>query len=119
MATNHLMGYGWWGWLIQLKAAIAVSDWSTISVFSSYLPTEPGERLKSHLHDPSHGQKGAFATQNVSRKDVHARSNLAYYSAQSMGDGWALVGDAAGFLDPLYSQGFDFISYTCYATFEI
>jgi hypothetical protein len=52
-------------------------------------------------------------------KDVHAYSNLAYYSEQSIGDGWALVGDAAGFLDPLYSQGFDFISYTCFGIFEI
>jgi len=29
------------------------------------------------------------------------------------------LGDAAGFLDPLYSQGFDFVSYTCCGIFGI
>src|SRR5262249_53011278 len=30
------------------------------------------------------------------------------------GNGWAMVGDAAGFIDPLYSPGLDFCSYTSY-----
>jgi hypothetical protein len=63
--------------------------------------------------------KKALCDAEYIEKDVHARSNLAYFSQQSIGDGWALVGDASGFLDPLYSQGFDFISYTCSGVFEI
>src|SRR5258707_15753961 len=63
--------------------------------------------------------KKALCDAECIERDVHALSNLAYYSAQSMGDGWALDGDGAGFVDPLSSQGFDFISYTCYSTFEI
>ncbi len=38
--------------------------------------------------------KGYFATKDYS-----------YRSAQTAGDGWVLVGDAFGFLDPLYSSG--------------
>ena len=34
--------------------------------------------------------------------------------AKVCGDGWATVGDAAGFIDPLYSPGLDFCSYTTY-----
>ncbi len=118
-ATNHLMGYGWWGWLIPLKGG----DCSVGLVYDQRLfelPPGPnlGERLKSHLMTHPLGKKALCDAECIER-DVHALSNLAYYSAQSMGDGWALVGDAAGFLDPLYSQGFDFISYTCYSTFEI
>src|SRR4029077_17521191 len=84
------------------------------------LPPGPnlGERLKNHLMSHPLGKK-VLCDAHYIEKDVHAYSNLAYYSEQSIGDGWALVGDAAGFLDPLYSQGFDFISYTCFAIFEI
>jgi hypothetical protein len=37
---------------------------------------------------------------------------LPYHSAKVCDDGWATVGDAAGFIDPLYSPGLDFCSYT-------
>jgi flavin-dependent dehydrogenase len=118
-ATNHLMGRGWWGWLIPLKGG----DCSVGLVYDSRIfqfPPGPnlGERLKGHLMTHPIGKKVLCDAQYI-EKDVHAYSNLAYYSEQSIGDGWALVGDAAGFLDPLYSQGFDFISYTCFGVFEI
>ena len=45
---------------------------------------------------------------------MHAFSALPYSSAEVCGDGWASVGDAAGFIDPLYSPGLDFCSYTTY-----
>ncbi len=34
-----------------------------------------------------------------------AQKEYSYSSRQLAGDGWVLVGDAAGFLDPLYSSG--------------
>ena len=36
-----------------------------------------------------------------------------------MGNGWALLGDAAAFLDPYYSPGLDHASFTAEATAEI
>src|SRR5690606_20295818 len=47
--------------------------------------------------------------------DVHFRRNLAYRSNTFAGDGFVLVGDAAGFIDPFYSPGMDWISYTASA----
>ena len=44
--------------------------------------------------------------------DVHWRKNLAYYSTTFAGDGFVLVGDAAAFMDPFYSPGMDWISFT-------
>jgi hypothetical protein len=44
--------------------------------------------------------------------DVHWRRNLAYSTTTHAGDGFVLVGDAAGFLDPFYSPGIDWLSYT-------
>ena len=46
--------------------------------------------------------------------DVHAYSALPYCSTQVCGDGWAAVGDAASFIDPLYSPGLDLCAYTSY-----
>jgi flavin-dependent dehydrogenase len=44
--------------------------------------------------------------------DVHWRKNLPYSTTIQAGDGFVLVGDAAGFLDPFYSPGMDWISFT-------
>jgi len=43
---------------------------------------------------------------------VHWRKNLPYCSTTFAGDGFVLVGDASAFLDPLYSPGMDWISFT-------
>jgi flavin-dependent dehydrogenase len=37
--------------------------------------------------------------------EFHAAKEYSYRSKQAAGDGWVLVGDAFGFLDPLYSSG--------------
>jgi flavin-dependent dehydrogenase len=37
--------------------------------------------------------------------DFLAKSDFSYRSRQIAGDGWVLVGDAFGFLDPIYSSG--------------
>lgn len=43
---------------------------------------------------------------NAKRCDIfRAQKEYSYRSRQVAGDGWALVGDAFGFLDPLYSSG--------------
>ncbi|MHC5018555.1 MAG: NAD(P)/FAD-dependent oxidoreductase [Planctomycetota bacterium] len=39
------------------------------------------------------------------RGPVHAMSNLSYESSRIAGPGWALVGDAAVFIDPVFSTG--------------
>ena len=37
--------------------------------------------------------------------ELHGIRKLAYLNRQVVGDGWVMVGDAAGFLDPIYSSG--------------
>jgi len=36
---------------------------------------------------------------------VHVLSDFSYRATRCAGDGWVLVGDAFGFLDPMYSSG--------------
>jgi len=111
-ATNHLVGQGWWAWMIPLKGG----DVSVGVVFDQRLVDLPpgnslGERLRTHLMEhPAARELLADAT--WTEGDVHLRRNLAYSSTTFAGDGFVLVGDAAGFIDPFYSPGMDWITYT-------
>lgn len=114
-ATNHLFGRGWWGWIIPLRGG----DVSAGIVYDSRIfkfPDGPnlGQRLHTHILRNPVGRE-IFATARPIEGDVRALSMLPYHSDNVCGDGWALVGDAAGFIDPLYSPGLDFCAYTsCY-----
>ncbi len=118
-ATNHLLGRGWWAWLIPLKGG----DVSIGLVFDQRLVElaegeHLGERLRTMLEThPVARELLADATWNPG--DVHFRRNLAYSSSTFAGDGHVLVGDAAAFIDPFYSPGLDWISYSASAAAKL
>ncbi|HZV34506.1 MAG TPA: NAD(P)/FAD-dependent oxidoreductase [Verrucomicrobiae bacterium] len=119
-ATNHLMGYGWWAWLIALKGG----DVSVGVVFDQRLVHWPEEgtmaqRLKDFLMQNHPIARELLANAQWTDGDVHWRKNLPYYSTTYAGDGFSLVGDAAAFLDPFYSPGMDWISFTATCTAEL
>jgi flavin-dependent dehydrogenase len=112
-ATNHIIGDGWWSWWIPLKGG----DTSVGVVFDQRLVEwaqdggSLGERLKGFLmRHPAAREMLEGAT--FDETDVHWRKNLPYYSTTFAGDGFVLVGDAAAFMDPFYSPGMDWISFT-------
>ena len=37
--------------------------------------------------------------------EFHAIKEFSYFTSQHAGDGWVLIGDAWGFIDPIYSSG--------------
>ena len=111
-ATNHLMGQGWWCWIIPLKGG----DFSAGLVYDSRIFTLPegpnlSERLRQHILAHPVGRE-IFGEAKVVEHDTRAYSALPYHSAQVCGDGWAIAGDAASFIDPLYSPGLDLCAYT-------
>ena len=112
-ATNHIIGDGWWSWWIPLKGG----DVSIGVVFDQRLVDFPqdggnlGDRLKEFLMRNPVAREMLEGAEYV-EEDMHWRKNLAYYSTTFAGDGFALVGDAAAFMDPFYSPGMDWISYT-------
>ena len=113
-ATNHLFGRGWWVWIIPLRGG----DVSAGIVYDSRIFKLPqganlGQRLHTHILSNPVGRE-IFGRAQVIEGDVHALSMLPYHSEKVCGDGWAAVGDATGFIDPLYSPGLDFCSYTSY-----
>ena len=119
-ATNHAMGEGWWAWFIPLKGG----DVSVGVVYDQRLVTLPpgpstGERLRSFLTERSPFAREILADAKWQEDDVHFRKNLPYYSTTFAGDGFALVGDAAGFIDPFYSPGLDWVAYTANASADL
>ena len=119
-ATNHVMGDGWWSWWIPLKGG----DVSIGVVFDQRLVQWPqegatvGERLKNFLLKHPVARE-MLADAQFDENDVHWRKNLAYHSTTFAGNGFVLVGDAAGFIDPFYSPGLDWIAFTSSAAAEL
>ncbi|HXI49952.1 MAG TPA: tryptophan 7-halogenase [Candidatus Saccharimonadales bacterium] len=111
-ATNHFMGPGWWAWCIPLKGG----DVSVGVVFDERMVEWPGPgALGQRLKDFLLGHPAAREILQDARwmeGDVHWRKQLPYWSAVQAGDGFVLVGDAGGFLDPLYSPGMDWLAFT-------
>jgi flavin-dependent dehydrogenase len=118
-ATNHLMGHGWWCWIIPLKGGdVSAGLVYDSRIFKLQEGANLSERLRAHLLSHPVGRE-IFAGAKIVEGDVHAFSALPYSNTQVCGDGWAAVGDAAGFIDPLYSPGLDFCSYTSYYVAEM
>src|SRR5438046_5130274 len=118
-ATNHLFGRGWWVWIIPLQGG----DVSAGIVYDNRifkLPEGPslGQRLHAHILSNPVGRE-IFSQARVIEGDVHALSMLPYHSEKVCDQGWATVGDAAGFIDPLYSPGLDFCSYTSHVVADL
>ncbi len=113
-ATNHLMGYGWWCWIIPLQnGEVSAGLTYDTRLFSPPAGGSLTERLHRHLVSHPIGRE-MFGEATPVPKDTRTYSGLPYYSAEPAGDGWFCLGDAAGFIDPLYSQGLDYCSHAVY-----
>ncbi|HEY3492186.1 MAG TPA: tryptophan 7-halogenase, partial [Solirubrobacterales bacterium] len=114
LATNHYMGFGYWVWFIPLgngeTSVGVVFDTRLVELdkagYDAFLRRIPmaAELLQGARMRP---------------EDLRTFSNLAYVTKQYMGNGWALLGDAAAFLDPYYSPGLDHASFSVEGTVEI
>lgn len=119
LGTNHYSGYGYWIWVIPLhngETSIGVVfDKRLVDLhhskdrgadFVAFLNAIPALRELLEGAEPR-------------MDDLRFYSHLAYATKQYMGRGWALMGDAAVFLDPYYSPGLDHAAFSVEATVEI
>ncbi len=118
-ATNHLMGFGWWAWWIPLQDG----DVSIGIVYDQRLVdldegVSLGERLKTMLCSHPAGER-MLRNANFIPGDVSFRRDFSYSSDRMAGDGFALIGDASGFIDPFYSPGLDWVCYTVMASAKL
>lgn len=120
LSTNHFCGHGWWCWLIPLvggQTSLGIVYDKTIFDFPE-LPGGGGklrDRFRNFLLTQP-GLRELLADATMDEDDFIAYKDLPYRSTKFADRGWALVGDAAAFLDPLYSPGLDFAAYSSYAT---
>jgi flavin-dependent dehydrogenase len=119
LATNHFCGYGWWCWVIPL----AGGETSVGLVYNKEILTLPGVGCKleryRHFVTSQPGLRELLAAAELLEKDTLSYGHLPYTSSKYMAPGWALLGDAAGFLDPFYSPGLDHVGFSVYATARI
>jgi flavin-dependent dehydrogenase len=119
LATNHYMGRGYWIWVIPLgngETSIGVVfDRRLISLHESRNREADFIAFLKDIPALAELLEGA----EPRSEDLRFFSHLPYVSSQYMGEGWALLGDAAAFLDPYYSPGLDHASFTAEATAEI
>ncbi|MBX7212104.1 MAG: NAD(P)/FAD-dependent oxidoreductase [Verrucomicrobiaceae bacterium] len=119
MATNHLMGRGWWCWIIPLKNGdVSLGLTYDPRVFDAPKEGAIASRLLDHVKQHPIG-RFLFADAQAVALDARGYSHLPYYADQVAGEGWTIVGDAAGFMDPLYSQGLDYCSHSVYTAHKL
>jgi len=110
-STNHLMGTGYWVWLIPLGSGshsfgiVADADIHPFARMNRF------ERALDWLRE-FEPQCAAVAEAHASElEDFLALQHFAHGCARVFSpDRWALVGEAGVFTDPFYSPGSDFIA---------
>lgn len=111
LSTNHLMGSGYWAWIIPLagdKTSVGLVADPDIHPLSSFCSFDKFSNWLS-LHQPTLASEVLDARDTL--MDFMFRKNLSQNSNQVWSaDRWALTGEAGVFADPFYSPGSDLIA---------
>jgi len=108
LATNHFCGEGYWFWVIPLHGRTSLG-----LVFDADLINRDEVRTPAQCIDWVCKRYPMFARDLPHRTIVGKGGfdSFAHDCAQTLSaDGWAMVGEAGRFTDPLYSPGGDLIS---------
>jgi flavin-dependent dehydrogenase len=119
LATNHYIGHGYWVWFI----ALGNEDTSVGIVFDRRIVPLHQSKDRAAAYRAFLAAIPAAAElldgARMREEDLRFYSHLAYVTRQYMGPGWALLGDAAAFIDPYYSPGLDHASFSVEATVDV
>jgi flavin-dependent dehydrogenase len=111
LSTNHLMGAGYWVWIIPLASGSTSIGIVTDANMHNFDEMNRFERALAWLH--AHEPQCAAEVEKHQEKmqDFRVMKDYSYSCEQVFsGDRWALVGEAAVAIDPLYSSGGDLIA---------
>lgn len=112
MSTNHLMGDGYWVWLIRLASgstSVGIVADADAHAFGSFNTLDKA-RDWLRQHEP---QCAAVVDEHVDGiQDFRVMRDYSYACDQvfSGEERWCLTGESGVFLDPLYSPGLDLIA---------
>ena len=110
-STNHLMGVGYWVWLIPLGSGSTSFGIVADGDLHPFARVNRFERALDWLRE-FEPQCADIAEAHASElQDFRALQHFAHGCARVFSsDRWALVGEAGVFTDPFYSPGSDFIA---------
>lgn len=110
LATNHLMGEGYWVWIIPLvfgRTSIGIVADPRYHPFSEFNTFEKAMRWLEK-HEPLAAKM--LGKHKEKQMDFKVMKHFAYDTKQFYStDRWVLTGEAGAFMDPFYSPGTDFI----------
>jgi flavin-dependent dehydrogenase len=111
LSTNHLVGAGYWVWLIPLASGshsvgiVADPRWHPLETMNTFERAMDWLRqYQPRLFADLDGKRGSLQDFAFFRRFSYDCEQV--FSA----DRWALAGEAGRFLDPFYSPGSDFIA---------
>ncbi len=95
-----------WFWLIPLREKdrmVSVGVVAPAAILTSGRDADPATILQEEIENCPAVARRLESAERVSQ--VYVIADFSYRSRRIAGDGWVLVGDAFGFLDPVYSSG--------------
>jgi flavin-dependent dehydrogenase len=108
-STNHLAGPGYWAWLIPLSSGSTSIGVVSDPRFVDFENLRRFEPLMEWMRRNEPQLADHVAARSDRIQDFKTLKNYPYAASTVFSpDRWFLTGDAAGFLDPLYSPGTDF-----------
>jgi flavin-dependent dehydrogenase len=109
-STNHLMGEGYWAWIIPLASGNTSIGLVVHDAQHGFDCVRTLDRVRAFLE----AREPVLARHLAERTVLDFRCLRGYSHNVARGwsaDRWAIVGEAGAFVDPLYSPGTDYIAF--------
>ncbi len=111
LSTNHLMGPGYWVWIIPLASGSTSIGIVTDASLHNFDEMNRFERALAWLHEHEPQCAADIEAHRDQVQDFRVMKDYSYSCEQVFsGERWGLVGEAAVAIDPLYSSGGDLIA---------
>ncbi len=112
MSTNHLMGQGYWVWLIRLASGATSVGIVADPAFHPFDGFNTLDKARAWLQDHEPQCAAIVFEQEELIRDFRVMKRYSH-GVSKVFDGsqrWCLTGDSGVFLDPLYSSGLDLVA---------
>jgi flavin-dependent dehydrogenase len=101
--TRLIRGRDFWFWMIAVsETRVSVGVVTDVAIFKE-LKKSPEEVLQYFIDQSPEMRERMEGARRVSQ--VYSISDYSYRNSRFTGDSWMLAGDAAGFIDPIFSTG--------------
>jgi FADH2 O2-dependent halogenase len=103
-AVHHVLDGGWI-WVLRFNNGITSAGVAATDELAAHLRLDEGANAWHRLLDRIPSLQAQFASADAIQSFRHM-PRLSFLSSRIVGEGWAMLPSAAGFVDPLLSTGF-------------